>query len=94
MPCILLYDPPLTVTALPQPPELAHEQIPEAERANYQKQITNSMQMLKSFDHILTLEFAMRPQRQNDPEVINLYKVVCCVLQFPVEFIVNLTLCH
>lgn len=40
------------------------------------------MQMLKSFDHILTLEFAMRPQRQNDPEVINLYKVVCRVLQF------------
>lgn len=37
------------------------------------------MQMLKSFDHILTLEFAMRPEKQNDPDVINLYKVVSTI---------------
>ncbi|KAJ9108954.1 hypothetical protein QFC21_000276 [Naganishia friedmannii] len=55
--------------------ELNPEEIPEADRAQYQKQITASMQMLKSFDHFLTLEFAMRPQRQNESDVINLYKV-------------------
>jgi hypothetical protein len=59
--------------------ELNPEEIPEADRAQYQKQITASMQMLKSFDHFLTLEFAMRPQRQNESDVINLYKVVCSV---------------
>jgi hypothetical protein len=57
-------------------PELKQEQIPEEERPNYQKQITGAMQMLKSFDHILTLEFAMRPEKQNNSDVINLYKVV------------------